>query len=73
MWFKGFLSPYWKERVWGKEGIIRQLHHQETLHFQHHVDESSIEGRTRQASRQEEIQPQSQGEKWRETGWKKEG
>ena len=61
-----------------REGILRHLHHQETLNFQHHVDESSIEGRTRQASRQEEIQSQSQGKneekqggrrKARKTAW----
>jgi len=45
-----------------KEGNLPLLRHQETLHFQHHADESSIEGRTRQASREEEIQPPSSGE-----------
>jgi len=44
-----------------REEILLPLRHQETLIFQYHAEESSIEESTRQAKRQEKIQPKSSG------------
>ena len=52
---KKFLLASWKERVGIRQGILRQLRPQKTLHLQDHADESSIEKFTRQASRQAEF------------------